>query len=254
MLKALNLASADGQRLQPLSVELEQGEVIHLIGANGSGKTTLLSLLSGLYPYQGELYLDKLPVNKLSIHQLACQRAYLIQQQKPAFNMRVYQYLQLCMHAYNAFSSLHTNDEDICDICQQLNIKDKLERLITELSGGEWQRVRLAGVWLQISNKLNSQGKLLLLDEPATGLDIAQQIHLSNMIKTLSKEGITVVMSSHDINQSIAEAHKVMVLKKGRCIGFGVPMDILIPKLLYTAFEMQLKRIEIDGRVFILPC
>lgn len=253
MINVINLSYQ--QRLKPLSFNVNQGEIIHLVGANGSGKSTLLSLLSGLTQGEGKILFDDLCLKSFRANQIAAVRSYLTQQQKPVFNIRVYQYLCLCM-------SVHTSTKELCHeiveieldkICQQLQLKNKLEKNINELSGGEWQRVRLAGCYLQITPHLNPFGKLALLDEPATGLDIAQQAQLNVMIKSLSQDGITVIMSSHDLSHSLNHADKILLLKKGQSLGFAPPKEIIQGNLLEEVFDISLKSVEINGKVIMLP-
>ncbi len=89
-----------------------------------------------------------------------------------------------------------------------LGLGDKLGRSVNQLSGGEWQRVRLAAVVLQIHPDANPVGQLLLLDEPMNSLDVAQQNALDRVLHHLCQAGIAIVMSSHDLNHTLRHAHK----------------------------------------------
>ncbi|MDD1780787.1 vitamin B12 ABC transporter ATP-binding protein BtuD [Enterovibrio sp. ZSDZ35] len=248
MITANNIAL--GTRLLPLSLDVKKGEIVHLLGANGSGKSTMLELLSGLTLGQGSIALDGEDIASMTSGDLARQRAYLSQQQKPAFAIGVYQYLSLSL-----FPLSDTNSEllerAVLDICKLLGIEDKLNRNTEQLSGGEWQRVRLAGVCLQIWPDINPEGKLLLLDEPATALDIAQQSAMYKMIRCLAQKGITVVMSNHDINRTLTDADRVVLLKNGHIVAQGNPVDVMDVETLEKAFETQLKRIDVEGQPLI---
>ncbi|PKF50313.1 vitamin B12 ABC transporter ATP-binding protein BtuD [Enterovibrio nigricans] len=248
MIEAKNIAL--GTRLLPLSLDVKKGEIVHLLGANGSGKSTLLELLSGLTEGQGSILLDGTDISALSSERLARQRAYLSQQQKPAFSIGVYQYLSLSL-----FPLTDTNKTAlsgvVLQICQLLGIEDKLNRNTEQLSGGEWQRVRLAGVCLQIWPDINPEGKLLLLDEPATALDIAQQSAMYKMIRFLAEKGITTVMSNHDINRTLTDADRVVLLKNGHIVAQGYPADVMDVETLEKAFNTQLKRINVEGQPLI---
>lgn len=97
-----------------------------------------------------------------------------------------------------------------------LGLSDKLSRPMSHLSGGEWQRVRLAAVLLQIWPTLNPQGYLLLLDEPMSSLDIRQQAALDGLLSELCAAGVTVIASAHDLNHTLFHADDVWMLSQGR--------------------------------------
>lgn len=137
-------------RLLPLSLQANAGEVWHVIGPNGCGKSTLLAALAGMIPFSGSVQVDGLDVSQASLSELARHRAYLAQNNKPSFQLHVFQYLALSVPANVALECSEVASE-IDQISRLLNIDDKLHRSIHQLSGGEWQRVRLAGSCLQVS-------------------------------------------------------------------------------------------------------
>ncbi|WP_407333146.1 vitamin B12 ABC transporter ATP-binding protein BtuD [Enterovibrio sp. 27052020O] len=249
MIEAKNIAL--GTRLLPLSFSVEQGEIVHLLGANGSGKSTLLELLSGLTEGQGDVFLSGVSLNAIDSKSLARQRAYLSQQQKPAFAIGVYQYLSLSLSALGKYHPAEL-DTAVKEICTTLGIEDKLNRNTEQLSGGEWQRVRLAGVCLQIWPDINPDGQLLILDEPATALDIAQQSVMYKMVRRIAERGIAVVMSNHDINRTLSDADRVMLLKNGHLVAQGTPREVMHVDMLEKVFGTRLRRVEIDGQLLML--
>ncbi|HCH40201.1 MAG TPA: vitamin B12-transporter ATPase, partial [Enterobacter sp.] len=119
-------------------------------------------------------------------------------------------------------------------------------------SGGEWQRVRLAAVILQIHPQGNPHGQLLLLDEPMTSLDVAQQVALDRALSALSQQGVAVVMSSHDLNHTLRHAHRVWLLKRGQLIASGARDSVLTPPNLAKAYEMSFRRLDIEGHRMII--
>ncbi|OEE62135.1 vitamin B12 ABC transporter ATP-binding protein BtuD [Enterovibrio norvegicus FF-33] len=249
MIEAKNIAL--GTRLLPLSFSVGQGEIVHLLGANGSGKSTLLELLSGLTEGQGNVSLNGIALADIDSKTLARQRAYLSQQQKPAFAIGVYQYLSLSLSALTKSNPIEL-DAAVKDICSTLRIEDKLNRNTEQLSGGEWQRVRLAGVCLQIWPDINPDGKLLILDEPASALDIAQQSVMYKMIRRIADRGIAVIMSNHDINRTLSDADRVMLLKNGHLVSQGSPREVMHVDTLEAVFGTRLRRVEIDGQLLML--
>jgi len=232
-------------RLQPLSAQVNAGEILHLVGPNGAGKSTLLSRMAGLSAGQGDILLQGESLSRWSSASLACRRAYLAQQQTAPFAMPVWHYLTL--HQYD--SQQKTLLEEVV---AALGIEDKLPRHVSQLSGGEWQRGRLAAVILQIHPGGNPHGQLLLLDEPMNSLDVAQQVALDRLLSALSRQGIAVVMSSHDLNHTLRHAHRVWLLKRGQLIASGTRDSVLTPPNLAKAYDMSFRRLDIEGHRMII--
>ena len=233
-----------GNRLLPLSFKVEKGDVLHVIGPNGSGKSTLLSALSGLLGYKGEIHYGDRNIEQLSLEELAAVRAYLVQQERPAFTMTVLQFLSLSVPNGHTLTDL---GKPLETLCSQLQINDKVVRDTTTLSGGEWQRVRLAAMCIQVMPQWNPYGKLLILDEPAAPLDIGQESLLYELIEQISKLGITVVMANHDLNRTLQYADKVLLLENGTSKGFGDVKEIMNPELLAKVYKTKIRRVELEG-------
>ncbi|WP_342607097.1 vitamin B12 ABC transporter ATP-binding protein BtuD [Vibrio tritonius] len=240
-----------GHRLLPLSFECEAGEVLHILGPNGCGKSTLLGALAGMTECQGEVWFDDVLVSDLSLPDLALKRAFLPQAQRPSFNLDVFQYLALSLPA-----CIDVHDEKVLPVVNELsellNISDKLHRSIHQLSGGEWQRVRLAGCCLQIWPTLNPYAKMLILDEPAAPLDIAQEALLYKLIAYVKLQGITVVMANHDLNRSLRHADRVVLLRKGVVESIGLPTEVLTEEMLACVFNTSVKLVDFDGKSILL--
>ncbi|SUX62840.1 vitamin B12 ABC transporter ATP-binding protein [Citrobacter amalonaticus] len=174
---------AESTRLGPLSGEIRAGEILHLVGPNGAGKSTLLARMAGLTSGTGTIALAGTELALWPAAKLARHRAYLAQQQNPPFAMPVWHFLTL--HQPDK-----TRTDQLMAVAESLGLADKLERNAKELSGGEWQRVRLAAVILQIAPETNPQGQLLLLDEPMNSLDVAQQNALDRILHRLCQQGL----------------------------------------------------------------
>ncbi|MCG9597338.1 vitamin B12 ABC transporter ATP-binding protein BtuD [Vibrio sp. Isolate25] len=235
-----------GARLLPLSFSVEKGQILHVVGPNGSGKSTLLTALSGLLEFEGEATIFGLSVHSSSIESLAMYRAFLSQNDRPAFNLEVSQYLSLSLPS----SVLKMNqgvEQVVSELVQLLELEDKLHRSIHQLSGGEWQRVRLCAICLQIWPALNPYAKLLVLDEPAASLDIGQEALLYRLIRKVADMGICVVMSNHDLNRSLKHADQALLLDKGVMQHVGPVSQVLEPSKLSKVFNTQVHRTEFNG-------
>jgi len=232
-------------RLEPITATINAGEIVHLVGPNGAGKSTLLARMAGMTTGQGEITLLGHALTDWSPVALAHRRSYLVQQQIPPFAMPVWHYLLLHLHDKH-------NTALLTEVAAALGLEDKLTRHASQLSGGEWQRVRLAAVILQIHPAGNPHGCLLLLDEPMSGLDVAQQVALDGVLSALSRKGVAVVMSSHDLNHTLRHAHRVWLLARGKLIASGTRDTVLTPPNLATAYNMLFRRLDIEGHKMLI--
>ncbi|MBU4683389.1 vitamin B12 ABC transporter ATP-binding protein BtuD [Cedecea davisae] len=232
-------------RLGPITATVEPGELIHLVGPNGAGKSTLLARMAGLSDGQGSIQLNDRPLDTWLPAALSRRRAWLSQQQLPPFSMPVWHYLQLHQPSPDA-------EQAMMRLAEDLWLKDKLTRPVSQLSGGEWQRVRLAAVLLQIDPEANPLGQLLLLDEPMNSLDVAQQAALDRVLLAFCEAGIAVVMSGHDLNHSLRHAHKVWLLREGKMVAQGGRDLVLTPQNLAAAYQMPFRLLSIEGHSMLI--
>ncbi|MGF1690043.1 vitamin B12 ABC transporter ATP-binding protein BtuD [Photobacterium kagoshimensis] len=251
----MNIISANNlampPRLLPVSFSLDAGEILHLIGPNGSGKSTAISLLSGLFSADGNIQFLGENITRYDYPSLAQRRCYLSQQDRPAFSVAVYHYLALATSALVSVSKTQLQAA-VDEICAALGINDKLNRNIQQLSGGEWQRVRLAAACLQVWPAINPDAKLLLLDEPAAALDIGQEAAMYRLVKKIAQQGIAVIMANHDLNRTLTEADQVILLNNGSCVAKGTPDEVMTAERLTDIFATNVQRIEIEGRSCLL--
>lgn len=243
-LMQLQAVEEDG-RLQPFYAHVKAGELLHLVGPNGAGKSTLLSRMAGLSRGKGTITLAGKALEQWMAPELAHHRAYLAQHQTPPFAMPVWHYLTLHQRDKSQYDLQHT-------VAAGLGLEDKLARQVNQLSGGEWQRVRLAAVVLQIHPQGNPDGQLLLLDEPMTSLDVAQQAALDRLLSALRQAGITIVMSSHDLNHTLRFADQVWLMRKGALLASGAAAEVLTPVKLAGAYGMAFQRLDIAGHQMLI--
>jgi vitamin B12 transport system ATP-binding protein len=245
MLLRLQQAALPG-RLLPLTGELAAGQLLHVAGPNGAGKSTLLSVIAGLQPASGTVLLDEQPLSDWNGAAMARVRGWLPRQQAPLSQMPVWHYLRL--HLKQAGGQA---DNRLSTLLKRLQLQDKLSRSLTRLSGGEWQRVRLAAVCMQIDPNINPHGRLLILDEPMTALDIAQQKAVDDLIADLCAAGISVIASSHDLNHSLQQADRVWLMDQGELIAQGEPAEVLTPQRLTPIYQIAFRQLELEGRTLL---
>ncbi|NAW80739.1 vitamin B12 ABC transporter ATP-binding protein BtuD [Vibrio sp. V43_P6S15P86] len=244
-----------GSRLLPLSFECKAGEIVHIVGPNGSGKSTLLAAISGTLSHRdgmsGEVYVGNKNLLTLPLSEQAHVRGYLCQQSRPAFNVDVFQYLALSLPSGAEIADIKVRDA-VNMVVELVQLQDKLHRSIQTLSGGEWQRVRLAGVCLQVWRTINPFSQFLILDEPAAPLDIAQEGLLYQLINAMAAQGIGVLVANHDLNRTLKHADKVLLLNNGVLHSSGNADTVLTEEALGEVFNTQVKRVIIDEQPYLI--
>ncbi|GAK15142.1 vitamin B12 ABC transporter, ATPase component BtuD [Vibrio sp. JCM 19053] len=244
-----------GSRLLPLSFECKAGEIVHIVGPNGSGKSTLLAAISGTLSHRdgmsGEVYVGNKNLLTLPLSEQAHVRGYLCQQSRPAFNVDVFQYLALSLPSGAEIADIKVRDA-VNMVVELVQLQDKLHRSIQTLSGGEWQRVRLAGVCLQVWRTINPFSQFLILDEPAAPLDIAQEGLLYQLINAMAAQGIGVLVANHDLNRTLKHADKVLLLNNGVLHSSGNADTVLTEEALGEVFNTQVKKVIVDEQPYLI--
>ncbi|HHF3107830.1 TPA: vitamin B12 ABC transporter ATP-binding protein BtuD [Vibrio diabolicus] len=244
-----------GSRLLPLSFECKAGEIVHVVGPNGSGKSTLLAAISGTLSHRdgmsGEVYVGDKNLLTLPLSEQAHVRGYLCQQSRPAFNADVFQYLALSLPSGAEIADIKVRDA-VNMVVELVQLQDKLHRSIQTLSGGEWQRVRLAGVCLQVWRTINPFSQFLILDEPAAPLDIAQEGLLYQLINAMAAQGIGVLVANHDLNRTLKHADKVLLLNNGVLHSSGNADTVLTEEALGEVFNTQVKKVIVDEQPYLI--
>lgn len=231
--------------LKNVSFQVRKGEVLALLGANGAGKSTLMHLLCGeKKPSSGVINLYGKNLVDYRLIDLARCRALLSQSSHISLAFKVHE--MVMMGRYPHFSSKPAARdravvEEVMDLC---GINDLNDRVYMSLSGGEQQRVQLARVLAQVWDNPDS---LLLLDEPISALDLHYQQKVLAIAKALSRKGFMVVMVVHDVNFASIYADRIVMLKNGRKLFDGAPVEVLNTKDVYTVFSVD-STIEINKR------
>ncbi|MCF7954353.1 MAG: ABC transporter ATP-binding protein [Phycisphaerae bacterium] len=206
-----------GWKLDSVDLSVNAGEFIGILGANGSGKSTLLKIAAGILdPAAGNVILQGRSLRKIPRRQLAQSIGYLPQQVNSAFNLKVKEIVSMGRFCHSkGLGIVSAVDEKIVDECmRETETFDFRDRSIDELSGGERQRVFLASVLAQ-------QPRIMLLDEPGTGLDMHHQVSFFKLLAQLNKKEIAVVVITHELNLASQFCGKVLLLSKGKKEIFG---------------------------------
>ncbi len=242
---------ADGRYLcRELDIHFQTGEVWAILGKNGVGKTTLLHNLAGLKkPTAGQVWIDNFPIDKLNAKIRAQNVAILLQENKYQFPFTVEELVSQARFPYQHLwnTGLNVKDKNIIQqILTDLELTRFTHRSVTELSGGEQQRVRIACLFAQTP-------RIFLLDEPTTYLDYKIQLKLLKTLHQLAKdENKTVIQILHDPNLAIKHCDKLLLMfEDGKVL--ATSSDQVSAKMLEELYQIPFIGIENDDRTFWLP-
>jgi branched-chain amino acid transport system ATP-binding protein len=233
MLKLENVTIKFGglTAVNDVSLGIQEGSIFGLIGPNGAGKTTLFNLISGVYkPTSGKiLYQNKEIHGKPSykIAELGIARTYqninLFGKMTTLENVMVGCHTKSSVGLFEAILRTKNQNKEENAIVEKsmkildfMGLKDKAEYAASNLSYGDQRR-------LEISRAMASEPKLLLLDEPAAGMNTKEKLELNETIKKINKLGITVLLVEHDMKVVMNICDTVCVLNYGKNLSIGVP-------------------------------
>lgn len=220
-----------------ISFEVKKGETFGILGPNGAGKTTTLEMIEALRPIDGgTVELDGISVRE---RPQAVKEIIGIQLQSSAFYDRLNLVEQLRM-----FASIYGAKIDPMELLKEVELTDKAKSYVEKMSGGQKQR-------FSIASALVNQPKILFLDEPTTGLDPQARRHLWDLIRKIKKKGITVILTTHYMEEAEMLCDRVAIMDKGQIIALDSPKN-LIKALLKRGFkkEQQVEQANLED-VFI---
>jgi iron complex transport system ATP-binding protein len=243
-LEGVGLVIGQQPILNGVSLGFAQGGVTGLVGHNGSGKSTLLKIMARqLAPTSGSVLYGGRPVAAHGERAFAREVAYLPQDVGAGAEMSVRELVACGRYPWHGPLGRFTDEdrEKVEAAIAVTHLERFAERMVGTLSGGERQRAWLAMLVAQDS-------KCLLLDEPTAALDIAHQIEVLSLIRTLSRDkGLGVVIVLHDINMAARFCDRIHALKAGEVVASGTPGDIVMPAMLKTIYGIDMGILPVPG-------
>ena len=224
---------SDREILKGVSLSLDQGDILCLLGSNGVGKTTLLRCLLGFQkPSSGSITLDGNDLARLKVAQRARHLAYVPQSSSMAFPYLAKEVVLMGRVSHLSGASSHKREDiDFAMECMEhLQVSHLAERRYQELSGGEKQMVLVA-------RALAQNAQLLIMDEPTANLDYHNQVKILTAIKHLSEKGLSIFMTSHYPDHAFLACTKVALMKGGRITSFGNPNDVVSTESLSQLYD-----------------
>ncbi|NLL39182.1 MAG: ABC transporter ATP-binding protein [Clostridiales bacterium] len=248
VVKNLNFSYGNRKIIEDVSFTAEEGELLVILGPNGVGKSTLFQCILGLLPgYTGTITVNGDNARNIGIRELARRMAYIPQIHSPVFNYTVFDIV--LMGTASQISEIGIPGKEHIRLAEEaierLEIGHLRDRAYTQISGGERQLVMIA-------RALAQKAKILVMDEPTSNLDYGNQIRILSHIKSLVKQGYTIIQSSHNPDQAFLFSDKVLALLEGRVLAYGSPKDVIsgdVIKQLYS-IDVEVENLH-NGKVRI---
>jgi len=241
---------AERDALRDVTMSVGAGKFHAVLGPNGSGKTTLVRIaLGALTPLVGRADVMGLPASQWSRQELARIVGVVPQREDNLFPQRVRETVLLGRYAHLSLWG-RERPEDHVAVDRALaacDARQLADRWLWTLSGGEYQRVRVA-------RALAQEPKLLVLDEPGMSLDLKHEMELFELVRGLvERQGLGVLMITHDLNLAARFADSLLLLEGGRPIASGAPAEVLTQQTVEAVFSWPVAMQTIDGRPQMIP-
>ena len=218
--------------LNDVSLAVDSSRLVAVVGPNGSGKTTLVRAVSGLSPLAaGQVLIDGRPVEQWPRGSLAQVLAVVPQREEHVFPLSVEEMVMLGRYA--RLRPLATpgpaDREAVRQALERCDIVALARRPVDALSGGEWQRVRVA-------RGLAQEPRLLLLDEPTASLDVRHEMELFELVRGLVDGGLAGLVITHHLNLAARFADQMVLLSEGQVVAEGLPVEVMRQDVLRRVF------------------
>lgn len=239
--KDLNISYGNLDIVKGLNLEIPKGKITTIIGANGCGKSTILKTLARIIkPKSGSIYINGKELNSQDSRELAKAMAVLPQSPQAPSGLTVEELISYGRFPHQSgFGKLKDDDKDIINwALEKTRISEFRDRPIEALSGGQRQRA-----WIAMA--LAQETDILLLDEPTTYLDLAHQLEVLKLLEELNKkEGRTIVMVIHELNNAARFADHMIGVKKGKIVCEGTSHEVMTKENLKEIFNIDAEIID----------
>lgn len=215
--------------IKGVSLEVKSGEVVGLLGPNGAGKTTMFYMICGLItPNEGEIYFDNKNVTHTPLHVRAREGIGYLPQESSIFkDLSVEENIMLA--AEIVYEDKEEAQKRVETLLNLLNIEPIRKRNGVSLSGGERRRC-------EIARSLVLQPKFLLLDEPFAGVDPIAVADIQGIVRELANLGIGVLITDHNVRETLAICDRAYVLKDGALLASGTSSEVSENKMVKTYY------------------
>lgn len=242
----ISFSYAGFKALKNISFEAAAGDMLAIIGQNGSGKSTLLKCLNRILKInKGTITIGNIPLTDYSPAKLSRTMAYIPQSEETVSGISVFDTILLGRKPYISSHPTPDDMELVAHLLTRLELESVAMRQLNTLSGGQQQRVYIA-------RALAQQPAVLLLDEPIANLDINHQMKVMKLLKQLSREGMTIIITIHDINMAARFCNKALMLKQGRVFASGL-QSVYTPENIENLYDIQVDVLRHKNSICIIP-
>jgi len=243
--KNLFYAINDKKILSNINFNVEKGTWTSIIGPNGAGKTTLLNCLIGDKVYEGEItYIDK-NIKEISEKQFFNNVAVLFQDNDISKNITVKSLIKMSFYSFDNLLDINQKNKMYDDVLILLALSNFQHQKLSDLSGGELQRVKLACC-------LVKQPDVLILDEIFNHLDPKVQDEIEQILISLNKNGLTIISISHNLNIVLRNSHQILALKNGEQFFYGSKNEIVNNGLIDQLFDKEFIKSTINDNTYLI--
>lgn len=238
MISAKNLKVGYEEKIiiEDLSIKVNKGEVVSIIGPNGCGKSTLLKTLSRMIkPVEGNVYIEDKDIKAMKNKKIAQKICLLSQHNNAPMDLTVEELVYFGRIPHKKwYETKNSEDKEIVDwAIENTGLKKYKNTPIGALSGGERQRAYIAQALCQ-------KPDVLLLDEPTTYLDISYQLEVMELVRTINEKfNITIVMVLHELNQASKYSDRLIIMKKGCIVSDGCPNKIVNKEVIKEVYNIE---------------
>ncbi|MGN1044666.1 MAG: ABC transporter ATP-binding protein [Candidatus Methanomethylophilaceae archaeon] len=232
--------------LDRISFDVEENDIVSILGPNGVGKTTLLKCLCNLHrPEEGSILVDGSDILSMSGKELAKHISYVPQSTKPV-RTTVFDTALIGRRPYMEWGVTKRDLEITEEVLESLGLTKLSMRYADEISGGEYQKVQIARAMIQ-------EPEILILDEPTNNLDIANQhMTIHAILDAISSKGMCTIMTMHDINLAVHYSDKFLFIKDGKVWAYG-GHEIITEQLVRDVYGIESDVITHKGMPFVIP-
>jgi len=226
-----------------VSLALEGGEVLCLLGPNGSGKTTLFKTILGLLPVQeGQVLMDGVDLRLKKREEVARLVSYVPQAHAAFFPFTVREVVLMGRTAHlGVFSSPSRHDREVAMAAiERMGLGALADSVYTRISGGERQLSLVA-------RALAQEARIVVMDEPTANLDFGNQVRVLERVLALAREGMSVLLSTHDPDHAFLCGDRVALMRGGSLLGLGAPDSVLTEEALHRLYGVEVRIATVDG-------
>lgn len=221
--------------LDDVSMDVPSGSLYAVLGPNGSGKSSLMRALLGLRRIEGRVLIDERPVGSWDRRELARAVGAVTQSESISFPLTTRELVAMGRYPYLGPLE-REGDEDRAAIARALEVCDLVElagRDVTTLSGGEFQRARLA-------RALAQEPRALVLDEPTASLDVGHEMTILELLRSSADSGMTVLLITHGLDMAARFADRMLLLSRGTVAAEGSPAEVVREETLRAVYGWPL--------------